>query len=139
MGVGGGFGGIWPIMADVERWPEWLPTMTSVENLGVAPLAIGNQYKLVQPGFRPTLWSVVALEPLHFFAWEASWPGARALATHTLRPWNHESSEVVLEVYFSGPLSVLARALAGRRIKEYLALEVATLKRKVENLPWVEL
>ena len=123
---------VWPVLADVVRWPEWLPTMISVEPLGAAPLAIGARYKIAQPRLRPTIWSVVKLEPLRSFAWQASWPGARALATHSLSSAPGGSSDVVLQVHFWGPLSVLARALAGRLTREYLAREVASLKQQVE-------
>ncbi|MBL0919929.1 MAG: SRPBCC family protein [Hydrogenophaga sp.] len=124
---------IWPVIADVTRWPDWLPTMTAVEHLDEAALRMGHRYRLLQPGFRPTLWSVVELEPQKAFAWEARWPGARALARHAVRPVTAESSEVLLQVVFSGPLGLLAGALAGRRIRRYLALEVASLKQKMEQ------
>lgn len=125
----------WPILADVTHWPEWLPTMASVERLGTGPLAVGASYKVAQPNFRPTVWTVIELAPPRSFAWQASWPGARALATHALNPAAGGSSVVVLQVTFSGPLSMLARAIAGRLIRRYLALEVAALKRQVELLP----
>ncbi len=124
---------IWPVIADVMKWPEWLPTMTSVSSLSSSALAIGNQYKVVQPGFRPTLWTVVGYEPLRTFAWEAHWVGARAIATHSIKSTSRASSEVVLSVNFSGPLSLLASTLAGRRIEKYLVLEVNSLKQKIES------
>lgn len=122
---------VWPVIADVTRWPEWLPTMTSVE--GPVALALGHRYQVLQPAFRPTSWTVVELEPPRSFAWEAHWPGARALARHSVRPAGADASDVVLEVLFSGPLGFLASALAGRRIRAYLALEVASLKQKLEQ------
>ncbi len=125
---------IWPIMADVVHWPEWLPTMTSVEGLSGAALAMGNQYHVVQPGFRPTVWTVVELEPQRCFAWEARWPGARALARHAVQPApDGRSSDVALQVLFSGPLGFLASAIAGHRIRTYLTREVESLKQKVEQ------
>ena len=75
---------IWPMLADVQSWPRWLPTMTSVERLGDGKLTIGARYKIEQPRFRPTVWTVVSLGTPHSFAWEARGPGARALATHSL-------------------------------------------------------
>ena len=120
---------VWPLVADVLRWPAWLPTMTSVEPLNEGPLAVGARYRLVQPGFRPTVWSVVVLTPGRVLAWEALWPGARALASHTVNARPDGSSEVVLQVEFSGPMAWLAKALAGRRIQQYLKLE------RVMNFP----
>ena len=127
---------IWPALSDVVRWPEWLPTMTSVEPLGAGgQLAVGARYKLAQPRLRPTVWSVVKLEPLRSFAWQAYSPGVSILATHSIDAAAGGLSEVTLQVQFSGPLSLLAGVLAGRIIKEYLGLEVASLKQRVESQP----
>src|SRR5262245_35475249 len=123
---------VWPVLADVVRWPEWLPTMISVEPLGAATLAVGARYRLAQPRLRPTIWSVVELESLRSFAWESSSPGVRILATHSVGVAPGGSSDVVLQVQFAGPLSLVARALVGRLVGEYLALEVASLKQQVE-------
>lgn len=127
---------IWPLVVDVLRWPAWLPTMTAVEALNTGPLAVGSRYRLVQPRFRPTIWSVVELTPGRVFAWQAIWPGARAVASHTVIARPDGFSEVVLRVEFSGPMSWLAKALAGRRIQQYLELELLALQReagKVSN------
>lgn len=124
---------IWPMLADVQSWPRWLPTMTSVERLGDGKLTIGARYKIEQPRFRPTVWTVVSLEPPHSFAWEARWPGARALATHSLSLMPGGSSDLVLTVVFSGPLSLLARGIAGGTVARYLSREAASLKQQVEG------
>ncbi len=121
---------LWPILADVVRWPEWLPTVTSVEALGAEPLAVGARYRIAQPKLRPAIWSVVRIEPYHSFAWESRSPGVRALANHCLSPAPGGSTEVTLRVDFSGPLSALVGAIAGRLTKEYLRREVAALERR---------
>lgn len=126
---------VWSVLADVVRWPEWLPTMSSVEPLGPAPLAIGARYKITQPKLRPAIWSVVVLEPVRSFAWESRSPGVRALASHSVSSAPGGSSEVALQVEFSGALSFAVGALAGRLTSEYLAREVVSLKQRVEAQP----
>lgn len=126
---------VWSVLADVVRWPEWLPTMSSVQALDAAALTIGGRYRITQPKLRPAIWSVVSLEPQRGFAWQSRSPGLRSLATHVVRPMSGASVEVTLQVSFAGPMGWLAAALAGRLTRRYLALEVASLKQRVEAGP----
>ncbi|MGE0355030.1 MAG: SRPBCC family protein [Gemmatimonadales bacterium] len=122
----------WALMADVLRWPEWLPTVTSVQPLGPGVLTLGARYRITQPRLRPAVWKVVGLEPQRSFSWETRSPGVRALADHSVRPLPDGSTSLTLRVRFSGPLSPLARVLAGRLTREYVAREATLLKRRVE-------
>jgi protein-S-isoprenylcysteine O-methyltransferase Ste14 len=122
----------WAVMADVLRWPEWLPTVTSVEPLGPEALTLGAPYRITQPGLRPATWTVVRLEPLRSFAWESRSPGVRALGDHFLTPMPDGSTSVTLQVGFSGPLAFLARMVAGSLTREYVTREAALLKQRVE-------
>ena len=126
---------IWPVLADVARWPQWLPTVTSVEPLGQAPLALGASYRIVQPRLRPGVWSVVELVPGSHFSWQSRAPGVRVLATHVLRPISSNATGVTLGVAMSGALAGLAGMLVGRLTREYLERECAALKQTVESLP----
>lgn len=126
---------VWAPLADVVRWPDWLPTMSSVEPLGPGALAVGARYRITQPRLRPATWRVVRLEPLRSFAWESRSPGVRTLADHSLTPLPDGSTSVTLEVRFTGPLAPLARVLAGSLTREYLAREAALLAQRVEAQP----
>ncbi len=98
---------VWAELLGVLRWPEWLPTVTSVQPLGAAPLAVGARYRISQPRLRPAVWSVVQFDPQRSFAWESRSPGVRALANHSLSSAPGGSTHVALQIDFSGPLSVL--------------------------------
>ena len=129
---------VWAVLADVLHWPEWLPTVTSVEPLGPAHLAVGARYRITQPKLRPAIWSVVGLEPSRCFSWESHSRGVRAVGDHCLSPvadgsTPHGSTEFTLQVHFSGSLSVLAGVLAGPLTREYLARETAALRQRVED------
>jgi hypothetical protein len=119
-------------LADVARWPGWLPTVTAVEPLGPEALTLGSGYRIAQPGLRPAVWTVVRLEPLRSFAWETRSPGVHVHADHTLTAVPDGSTEVTLEIRFSGPLSALARRLYGPLTGSYMAREAALLRQKVE-------
>lgn len=124
---------VWALLADVAHWPDWLPTMTAVQPLGPAALAIGARYRITQPRLKPAVWTVVRLEPLRSFAWESRAPGVRASADHVLSPMPDGSTSVTLQIEFSGPLAVVARVLAGSLTRDYIAREAALLKQRVEG------
>ncbi|MGA8262335.1 MAG: SRPBCC family protein [Arenicellales bacterium] len=124
---------VWSVLAHVSHWPLWLPTVTSVESLGLPALSIGARYKVVQPKLRPTVWSVVELSPGSHFSWDSRSPGVRVLAAHELRSVSAWSTSVSLRVAFSGPLSGFVGLIAGRLTREYVEREAAALKQRVER------
>ena len=124
---------VWAVMADVVRWPRWLPTVTAVDALGITPLALGGRFRIHQPRLRPTVWTVVGLRAPHRFAWQSRAPGVRTIASHTIVAGAGESSRVCLEITFSGPLAFLAVVLFGRLTDEYLHREAAALKQRIES------
>ena len=54
---------VFAVLIDVERWPEWTPTVTRVERLdgSALPLAISSRIRIVQPKVPPAEWTVTAL------------------------------------------------------------------------------
>ena len=43
---------IFEVYTDVERWPEWTASVTSVERLDQGPLSVGPVLGLNSPAFR---------------------------------------------------------------------------------------
>jgi uncharacterized membrane protein len=43
---------LWAISTDIERWPEWTPTVTSIRRVGDAPFGLGSAVVIEQPAQR---------------------------------------------------------------------------------------
>lgn len=123
---------VWNALANVTVWPEWLPTVLEVQPLAGQVLSVGAKFKIIQPKLRPTVWEVTELHPGENFAWQASSPGLILWANHTVVELPDRRSEVLLEFRFSGILAPLIALLAGSVTKRYLAIEVASIKRRAE-------
>jgi hypothetical protein len=125
------------VLTDVERWPEWTPTVTQVDRLDGAsgPLAIGSRLRIVQPKVPPAEWTVTALEPGRGFRFVSRSPGATVEADHWVEPSpNEQSSRVTLSVTFSGFLGRLIGRMMRGLNERYIAEEAAGLKRRSEDL-----
>ncbi len=123
---------VWAVTLDVERWPEWTPTVTSAERLDGGPLKEGSRVRLKQPLQPASEWVVTRIVPGEMFAWETRWPGLRLGGTHEIAP-SASGTETVLHVDASGPLAVLLWPLLALGTRRALADENRGLKRRCEQ------
>lgn len=125
---------VWATMRDVERWPEWTPTVTSVRLRTPPPLAEGSRAVIRQPKLPPALWRIVELDDsLRSFTWVNTAPGVSVIAKHSVVPFG-ERSRVTLSLRFEGLLAGIL-GLATRKLNHrYLAMEAEGLKSRVEGL-----
>ena len=127
---------VFGVMIEVERWPEWTPTVTRIERLGDvgSPLALGSRIRIVQPKVPPAEWTVTALEPDRGFRIVSRSPGATVEANHWADPTGAgQSSHVTLSVTFGGFLGRAVGWMMRDLNNRYLALEAAGLKRRSEE------
>ncbi len=73
---------VWEILSDVERWPEWTPTVTSVERLDRRPFGVGSRFRIRQPKLPTAVWTVTTLEPGCYFEWRNVSPGLTSVGGH---------------------------------------------------------
>lgn len=114
---------VFALNADVERWPELTPTVTSVELLD-GPLALGARARIKQPGQRPTVWTVTAFEQDRTFSWEARTLGAHMVATHVVEP-TAAGTRNTLRLDLHGIGGRILGTLLGRKLRSVLATENA--------------
>jgi uncharacterized membrane protein len=122
---------VWALTVDVESWPRVTPTVTKVERLDNGPLRPSSTARVKQPGQRPKVWTVTAVEPDRRFAWEARLFGTRMTASHTLTTTGTgTSNHLVLDLTGRGA-GVVGRMI-GHQISKALATENASFKRAAE-------
>lgn len=124
---------IWPILVDVERWPSWSPTMTSVELLDEGPLRVGSRAKVTQPKFPTATYEVTELVANRSFTWVGVNLGVTGTALHELTPLPGGRTKLFLGVSFTGGLAGVIRLLSGKRTQEYIETEARELKRAAET------
>jgi uncharacterized membrane protein len=123
---------VFGLLRDVERWPEWTPSMSSVQRLDQGPFTIGSGARVCQPKIRPAVWRVTELEEDRNFTWVARSPGLRMKAGHLIERQN-PGCRVLLSFELSGLIAPLASSLYGDLIEQYLNMESRGLKERAES------
>jgi hypothetical protein len=123
---------VWRVTVDVDRWPEWSPTVTSVERIGTEPLSVGSEVRVKQPFQPEAMWVVTDIEDGVRFAWETRLPGLRMIATHAINP-EGAGTRNVLRLEGSGPLAVLLWPMFRMAVRRALLAENHGLKERCEE------
>ena len=123
---------VWAVTVDVERWPEWTPTMTSVEREDDGPLRVGSRARIEQPGLPQAVWTVTELRDGERFTWETRVRGMNLVATHELAA-AEGGTRNALRVQVEGFLARLFWLIIRRSLRRALAQENEGLKRRCES------
>jgi uncharacterized membrane protein len=119
--------------ADVEHWPSWTSTVTSVELLDKGPLRVGFRARLRQPRLPVAVWQVTALVPGREFTWVSRGRGVETVGVHRVAALTDATSRVTAIIEQTGPLAVVGGLLGGRLIRRYLRTEVEGIKAYCEG------
>lgn len=125
---------IWQVLADVERWPLWTPTILQVQPLTDHGLRVGSRYRITQPKLRPTIYEVTECVPHRGFAWVRKAPGATMIADHRLNAGDGSGTEVELSFATEGLLGAILGGLYAKRICDFVRTEARSLKAHCESL-----
>lgn len=117
--------------ADVERWPSWTASVTSVELLDPGRFRVGMRARVRQPKLPVAIWQVTELLPGESFTWVARGPGVVTTGTHAVQVVGG-TTRVTATLDQEGLLGpVLGFATRGLT-RRYIRMELEGLKRYCE-------
>jgi uncharacterized membrane protein len=121
---------VWDVFTDVERWPEWTPSVTTLDG---PELAVGHRFEIKQPRLPRLVWVVTDLRPGQSWTWVQRSFGGQTAASHHLSVARSGHTTVHQTIDHRGALSVASGLVLARRTRRYLALEAQGLKARCEN------
>jgi uncharacterized protein YndB with AHSA1/START domain len=125
---------VWEVLYDVARWPEWTPTIDSVERLDDGPFGVGSRAKVRQPKLPQAQWEVTEVVDGRSFTWEAKGPGMKTIARHEVVP-DDGGSTVTLSIEQTGPMGAVAATVWKSLTQRYIELEAESLDARVTGTP----
>ncbi|HEY7007736.1 MAG TPA: SRPBCC family protein [Jatrophihabitantaceae bacterium] len=124
---------VWSVFADVERWPTWTTSVTSIQPLDGAEIDVGRRFRIKQPRLPVLVWRVNDVEPGRSWTWTAGSAGARTYAAHEVQPDGDNAAVVTQRIDQRGPLGALFGMMTRRMTRRYLAVEADGLKAASEE------
>jgi uncharacterized membrane protein len=121
---------VWEVLFDVARWPEWTPTIESVERLDDGPFQVGSRATVRQPKLPRASWEVTEMAGGRSFTWVAKGPGMKTTARHEVLP-DAGGSRVTLSIEQSGPVGAVAAVVWRRLTQRYIEVEAESLDTRV--------
>jgi uncharacterized protein YndB with AHSA1/START domain len=123
---------VWQVLSEVESWPQWTASVTSIIRLDPGPLHVGQRIRIRQPRFPTTVWTLTDLVEGRSFVWRAGGPGATTTAHHQIDP-SGTGTLATLRLTQQGPLGRLVGTLTSGLTNRYLEMETTGLKRRCER------
>ncbi|HEY0226336.1 MAG TPA: SRPBCC family protein [Mycobacterium sp.] len=125
---------VWDVFSDVERWPEWTDSVTSLAGQDGSALAVGGRFAIKQPGMQKLVWQVTEIESGTSWTWVQRSPGVNVVARHfvTARPGG--GTLVRQELDQRGFLGAPVGRLMAKKTRRFLQMEAQGLKARSEQV-----
>jgi hypothetical protein len=123
---------VWAATIDIERWPDWTPTVIRARRHESGPILVGNLVTIHQPKLPPALWKVSALELERHVELKSGFPGMFVIAHHQLVP-HGDKTRLTLNLHFEGWLGKWMGKRLANLNNRYLALEAMGIKKYCER------
>jgi Polyketide cyclase / dehydrase and lipid transport len=124
---------VWRILADVEHWRDWNPTILSIEPINSEVLRVGALYRVTQPGLRPAIYEVIGCIPNESFTWTQKLFRGALLADHAIAVGDSMTA-VKLSFCSRGFLASMATRPFSRKIRQFVSIEARSLKERSEAM-----
>lgn len=124
---------VWAVLSDIERWPEWTRSVTTLRRLDHGPIQLGSRVAIQQPRLPPNVLTVTDWQPPRQFTWETRNAVLTGIGLHAIEPLDR-GCLVTLTFRFQGLLGPVVGWLYGALTREYIELEAAGLKERSETL-----
>jgi uncharacterized membrane protein len=125
---------VWDVFSDVEHWPDWTASVTSLAGLDGPALAVGKRFAIKQPGMSKLVWKVTEIDPGSSWTWVQRSPGVRVSARHWVTPQPGGRTLVRQQLDQRGLLGALVGRLMLKKTKRFLEQEAQGLKARSEQL-----
>lgn len=122
---------VWTVIADLERWPQWTRTVTSVRREDAGELRLGSSARIKQPLQPESRWVVTEFVRGRRFVWETRQPGLHMIGTHGIAA-EGGGTRSLLRLEARGPIAVLLWAVLRLTVQRALVLENRGLKARCE-------
>ena len=124
---------VWAVTRDVEQWPEWTPTVTSVRITRGGQFGVGSVARIKQPLQPESEWTVTAFDIGKRFAWETRRIGLHLIGTHDLQRAGSGTLNI-LTVEARGFLAVLLWPVLRPAMRRALVDENRGLKARCQQI-----
>ena len=124
---------VWNFMKDVEAWPTWTPTVTTVIALDGSELVVNRCFEVSQPGLPKATFVVTEFVDGTSFTWQSKSGGVVSSAEHTVSVVDDSHCSVTLSFEMSGMGASLVWAVAKKKIESFVQTEAASLKSAAEG------
>ncbi len=118
---------VWAVTEDIERWPNWTPTIEKVTRLDDGFFGAGSSARIKQPGLPEAIWGVTAVDAGQSFTWETRVRGMRMIATHELTPTDM-GTQCTLRLTLKGLVAFLLWPMIRSKLVQALQQENDGLK-----------
>ena len=125
---------VWDVFTDVEHWPDWTASVTSLIGLDAPTLAVGRRFAIKQPGMAKLVWQVTEIDPGKSWTWVQRSPGVRVSARHDVIAQPGGRTLVRQRLDQGGVLGAFVGRLMVTKTKRFLDLEGQGLKARSEQL-----